>query len=215
MRFKCKYSTRMDFVSIDFSLNRNSNSSKFLRLGSIRHGLYNSVHVIQATNSNVKIASAIHGPVHVTNCTNTLLQIPFSRQLRIHDCTSVSFVIHCASGPIIEGSKEMKFYQKDFEKKYSEDFDAGVNLYWDIKDFFWLKNNIKSPNFEVYTAKEFGEDNEVKRLIESFDNFFLSESNVEENSSGVERSGEEQNMGMDVINTDGNDDEDESSEDEL
>ena len=187
-----------------------------MRLGSIRHGLYNSVHVIQAENSNVKITSAIHGPVHVTNCTNTLLQIPFSRQLRIHDCTSVSFVIHCASGPIIEGSKEMKFYQKDFEKKYSEDFDAGVNLYWDVKDFFWLKNNIKSPNFEVYTAKEFGEDNEVKRLIQSFDNFFLSESNIEEeNSSGVKRSGEEQNIGMDVINTDGNDDEDDSSEDEL
>ena len=185
-----------------------------MHLVSIRHGLYNSVHVIQATNSNVKIASAIHGPVHVTNCTNTLLQIPFSRQLRIHDCTSVSFVIHCASGPIIEGSKEMKFYQNDFEKKYSEDFDAGVNLYWDVKDFFWLKNNIKSPNFEVYTEKEFGEDDEVKRLIESFDNFFLSETNIEENTFGIERSAEEQNLGMDETNADGNDDED-SSEDEL
>lgn len=109
-------------------------------------GTYESIHIIGAKDCNIRIINPIHGPVHVTNCHQTSIYIAFSRQLRIHDCTNVGFYIHVGSGPIIEGCRGMKFYQRDNctgEHK-------GKNLYWDVKDFNWLKNNVKSPNFEVF-----------------------------------------------------------------
>jgi len=144
------------------------------------NGKYNSVHIINTKNTTLQIMPPIHGPVHVTNCHDTTVQIPFSRQLRIHDCTNVTFILHVASGPIIEGCKGMKFYQKDYkanavlasrspsknknaasvnvhkdkESEKSASFQAGINLYADVKDFHWLKNNVKSPNFDVYTESE-------------------------------------------------------------
>ena len=39
---------------------------------------------------------------------------------------------------------------KDKESEKSASFQAGINLYADVKDFHWLKNNVKSPNFDVY-----------------------------------------------------------------
>ncbi len=170
-----------------------------------RNGMYNSVHLIDIKNTIIKIQSPVHGPVHVTNCIDTKIQIPFSRQLRIHDCTNVSFVIHVASGPIIEGCKGMKFYQKDYSSidSVSADgsaFDAGNNFYAEVKDFHWLKNNVKSPNFDVYTE-------DTSRMVEELSIFFRTALVTDEKSEVQPTVAEE---------VEEHDDSDgESSEDEL
>jgi hypothetical protein len=115
-----------------------------------RTGTYNSVHIVDTRDSIIRLKNPIEGPIHVTNCHKTKIYIPFSRQLRIHDCTDVSFFIHVASGPIIEGCKGMQFHEKTCLGKYSKE----TNLYRDVKDFNWLKNLVKSPNFDVFSEEE-------------------------------------------------------------
>lgn len=114
-------------------------------------GTYESMHIIDTKNTTLRIARPIQGPVHVTNCHDTQIQIAFARQLRIHNCTNVSFECHVASGPIIEECTKMKFYQQDYlYEEGSENID-NQNLYWDVKDFQWLKTLVKSPNFEIFS----------------------------------------------------------------
>ncbi len=168
--------------------------------------MYNSVHLIDTKNTTIKIQSPVHGPVHVTNCIDTKILIPFSRQLRIHDCTDVSFIIHVASGPIIEGCKGMKFYQKDYSSsdRVSADessFDAGKNFYAEVKDFHWLKNNVKSPNFDVYTE-------DTSRMVEELSTFFRTAVVTDEESEVHPTIQSDAAVGHD--DSDG-----ESSEDEL
>jgi len=70
----------------------------------------------------------------------------------------------------------MKFYQKDLCNTRTpagggeggENFDPGTNLYWDVKDFNWLKNNVKSPNMDVYSEVELEKDADASALVASF-----------------------------------------------
>ncbi len=117
-------------------------------------GTYSSLHIINTKNSTIKIQTSIAGPVHVTGCHETNVAIQFCHQLRIHDCTNVSFELHVSSGPIIEGCKGMKFYQRDYFPNGEDSLGQEDNLYWDVKDFHWLKNLVKSPNFITISSEE-------------------------------------------------------------
>ena len=59
----------------------------------------------------------------------------------------------------------MRFFQKDCT---TDGFDAVTNLYWDVKDFNWLKNNVKSPNFDIYAKGEIEKDDSVNALVRKF-----------------------------------------------
>ena len=48
----------------------------------------------------------------------------------------------------------MKFYQCDYVSNGKDDFEKRLNLYWDVKDFHWLKNLVKSPNFVTISEEE-------------------------------------------------------------
>jgi hypothetical protein len=142
-------------------------------------GLYNSIHVMNVKSTHIKLQSPVYGPVHVTECFDSTMQISFSRQLRIHDCTNINFVIHVASGPIIEGCKSMRFYQKNYKMHDKDDMEESIhhqdlqsvsNLYWDVKDFHWLKQ-IKSPNFTVYKEDQ-------ARLDEMVKDMYLKENDI-------------------------------------
>jgi hypothetical protein len=112
------------------------------------------MHIVNTKKSTIRIQKPIAGPIHVTDCHDTDIQIKFCHQLRIHDCTNVSFTLHVSSGPIIEGCKGMKFIQSEYNSSIGEDnLCVKDNLYWDVKDFHWLKN-IKSPNFVTVSEEE-------------------------------------------------------------
>ena len=125
----------------------------------ISEGLHSSLHIINVKDTMIEIRTPISGPVHVTNCSSSQMRISFCRQLRIHDCNGVEFSIHVASGPIIEGCKKMKFYQQDYVSNGRDNYENEQNLYWDVKDFHWLKNLIKSPNFTVFSEEEYKRHN--------------------------------------------------------
>ena len=107
-------------------------------------------------NCRITFTTPISGPLHLTDCHQTTI-ISASDQLRVHDCNKVTFHIHVASGPIIENCQGMDFYGdfilKLFPKKQNVEKNKELllapNLFWDVKDFCWLKNFVQSPNFRV------------------------------------------------------------------
>jgi len=130
-------------------------------------GTYSSLHIINIKDCTIRMKTPIPGPVHVTNCHDTSIHLAFCRQLRIHDCTNVRFYIHATSGPIIEGCKDMKFYQCDYVSNGIDNFEKEQNLYWDVKDFHWLKNLVKSPNFDVHNEMVRKKEEEVEKMKQS------------------------------------------------
>ena len=130
------------------------------------------------------IQETVTGPIHVTNCHNTTI-ISASRQLRIHECDNVSFHINVFSGPIIEDCKKMSFYGDYSEQRIIANYNITkkkgqrgndnkqekkrqtphTNMYWDVKDFNWLKPTIPSPNF-IVIRKDESKDTQNEPFVE-------------------------------------------------
>jgi hypothetical protein len=106
------------------------------------HPTIQSLHIQNIVNC--RIHSVVLGPVHVTNCHNSEIRVS-AYQLRVHESKSIKFGAWVRSGPIIEHCTEMTF-AGDF---YTDDNQPGKNMYWDVKDFNWLRSLRKSPNFTV------------------------------------------------------------------
>ena len=115
-----------------------------------------SVHMRHVRNCTIIVSDETHGPVHVTDCHSTVVRCSCF-QLRVHESTGVEFRIWARSGPIIEDCRAITF-SGDY-------FRAGEavnrrNLFWDVKDFNWLRALKKSPNFEVFPLPGEGGDAE-------------------------------------------------------
>jgi len=106
------------------------------------HGSRPSLHLQHIYNCKVYITQPTLGPVHVTDCTSSIIHCS-CYQLRIHESKDVRLKCWVRSGPIIEDCNGMVF-EGDY---YSNE--EGNNLYWDVKDFNWLRTLRKSPNFVV------------------------------------------------------------------
>jgi len=106
------------------------------------HGTRPSLHLQHIYNCKVYISQPTLGPVHVTDCISSSIHCS-CYQLRIHESKDVRFKCWVRSGPIIEDCTGMVF-----EGDYYSD-EEGNNLYWDVKDFNWLRTLRKSPNFVV------------------------------------------------------------------
>ena len=120
----------------------------------IVHTALQSLHIQNI--HNCKIHSSVLGPVHATNCTNSEIRCS-AYQLRIHDSKNVRFGVWVRSGPIIEDCTGIVF-AGDF---YQTENCAGRNMYWDVKDFNWLRSLKKSPNFTVIEIRKDRESGDV------------------------------------------------------
>ena len=150
----------------------------------LRSGKYNSVHIINVHNgSKILIQDTVTGPIHVTNCHDTII-VSASRQLRIHECDNVTFHIDVFSGPIIEDCKKMTFHGDYVEQtmiannktkkgqrhnKEEKQQSHHENMFWDVKDFNWLKPKIPSPNFTVI-RDEIMKDEQIEVFVEESTN---------------------------------------------
>jgi len=108
----------------------------------------------------------------------------------------------------------MKFYQKDHSNAVQTErdhFNPGTNLYWDVKDFHWLKNNVKSPNFDVYSETELEKDFEVSAIVASFEAISVQDA-VPQHDDDRETKNSAENA---ISKTMENDNDEDSSEDEL
>eukprot|EP00985_Skeletonema_marinoi_P019994 scaffold11655_cov133-Skeletonema_marinoi.AAC.9 len=118
----------------------------------ILHGSRPTLHIKNIHNCHIYVTEPTLGPVHLTNCHSSEIRCS-CYQLRIHDSSQVKFGVWVRSGPIIENCKEMVF-EGDY---YSGDGSGvGKNMYWDVKDFNWLRTLRKSPNFVVVAASDEG-----------------------------------------------------------
>jgi len=109
-------------------------------------GLYKSLHMVSVNGSCVRVAKAIGGPVHLTQCHTSELHLS-CQQLRLHESTDLTVRLSVApAGIILEDSNLIVFQCNENE------------MLLDIKDFDWLRSGIPSPNFSVQTIYE--EDDE-------------------------------------------------------
>jgi hypothetical protein len=78
----------------------------------------------------------------------------------VHDSKDVKFNVWVRSGPIIEDCTAIVFegnYHCVGEKDAVNNVvssgvgEVGRNMFWDVKDFLWLRALRKSPNFTVIT----------------------------------------------------------------
>lgn len=109
------------------------------------HGTRPSVHMRHVRNCAIVVSDETHGPVHVTYCHSTVVRCSCF-QLRVHESTGVEFRIWARSGPIIEDCRDITF-AGDYCR--ASEVVNRRNLFWDVKDFNWLRALKKSPNFEV------------------------------------------------------------------
>lgn len=118
------------------------------------HGSRPTLHIKNIHNCHIYVTEPTLGPVHLTNCHSSHIRCS-CYQLRIHDSIHVKFHVWVRSGPIIENCKEMVF-EGDYYYLGGDDENGGggggKNMYWDVKDFNWLRTLRKSPNFVVVTA---------------------------------------------------------------
>jgi len=123
------------------------------------HGSRPSLHIKNIHNCHIYVTEPTLGPVHLTNCHSSEIRCS-CYQLRIHDSIHVTFHVWVRSGPIIENCKGMVFGGDYFylDDDYDDDINNNnsdvveKNMYWDVKDFNWLRTLRKSPNFVVVVA---------------------------------------------------------------
>lgn len=88
--------TNLDGCIIDMSIPTGKTGAAFASLA------------INDVKGSLIIAGNVDGSVHLTGVKNSKLVL-VARQVRIHDCENVDLYLHCASHPIIENCKGMRF----------------------------------------------------------------------------------------------------------
>lgn len=132
------------------------------------HGSRPSLHLQHIHNCKIYISEPTLGAVHVTDARSSTLHCS-CYQLRVHDSECVQFNVWTRSGPIIEGCKGMVFIgnyylQNDIVddnpdgNEKSNKITIGRNMFWDVKDFNWLRATRKSPNFVVVDGGAAGKE---------------------------------------------------------
>ena len=113
------------------------------------------------------------GSVFVRNCSGYSLSIA-ARQLRVRDCTDVTFYLYTCTEPVIEASSNLRF--APFNSSYPQqsihftkaNLDPSANLFWAVYDFHEGSSEFPEPHWQelpddqweawdLTTMSEFGE----------------------------------------------------------
>jgi hypothetical protein len=159
-------------TGVDYRLKNLTNCTVYLldSFGALR---------LQGLKNCTIYALTVAGPTYVEQCVNTSVRV-VCRQLRIHDCVDVNFKVWTVTGPIIEDCKGMNFGKYDVNYSNEHCFDdcltfSGLgavrekqeNAYHEVKDFKWLKNGVKSPNWNLIEVKEGEEELDVEIEVDA------------------------------------------------
>jgi len=140
------------------------------------HGIRPTIQLRNLQSCNVYMSNLTCGAVHVTQCHSSIIYCA-SYQLRIHDSTELQFGIWVRSGPIIENCKHIIFAGTYYDCSFNSttatttntttmfggeevatkavrdgNVTLGRNMFWDVKDFNWLRTLHKSPNFSIVST---------------------------------------------------------------
>ncbi|KAK3689603.1 tubulin binding cofactor C-domain-containing protein [Podospora appendiculata] len=97
------------------------------------------------------VAGHVNGSVHLTNLKDCVLVV-VARQVRIHECENVDLYLHCASRPIVEFCKGMRFAPAPASFTTKED-EQSTNQWDQVDDFKWLKAD-HSPNWSILPKED-------------------------------------------------------------
>ena len=141
------------------------------------HGIRPTIQLRNLQSCNIYMSNLTCGAVHVTQCHSSIIYCA-SYQLRIHDSTELQFGIWVRSGPIIENCKHIIFAGTYYDCSFNStiattntttttmfgggevatkavrdgNVTLGRNMFWDVKDFNWLRTLHKSPNFSIVST---------------------------------------------------------------
>ena len=141
------------------------------------HGIRPTIQLRNLQSCNIYMSNLTCGAVHVTQCHSSIIYCA-SYQLRIHDSTELQFGIWVRSGPIIENCKHIIFAGTYYDCSFNStiattntttttmfgggevatkavrdgNLTLGRNMFWDVKDFNWLRTLHKSPNFSIVST---------------------------------------------------------------
>ncbi|KAK1829401.1 tubulin binding cofactor C-domain-containing protein [Podospora conica] len=139
--------TNLDGCVIDMSIPTGKTGAPFASLS------------INNVKTSLIIAGHVDGSVHITGVKDSKLVL-VARQVRIHDCENVDLYLHCASHPIIENCKGMRFAPAP--RCYLSEAQDDASNQWDqVDDFKWLKTE-HSPNWSILPEEERIEDGRWK-----------------------------------------------------
>jgi hypothetical protein len=151
------------------AISRDSSSYLLRDLNSVIvvvHGSRPSLHLQHVRECKVYVTEPTLGAVHVTDCHSSVIRCS-CYQLRVHDSRDVKFDVWTRSGPIIEDCVGMEFSGNYYRSgratrggggEHGECVSGddgsdveivGRNMFWDVKDFNWLRASRRSPNFVV------------------------------------------------------------------
>ena len=153
--------SRVETESFTFSSNSSNMILRNLQNCSVLlQGSYKSVHMTNIHDSRIRVAKAIEGPAHVTQCHASMIYLS-CQQLRLHESSELTVRLPVAPiGIILEDSNSVVF-------QYN-----GSESVLDIKDFAWLRSGTPSPNFSIETVFE---DNAVEQDDSSVENANMEE----------------------------------------
>jgi len=64
--------------------------------------------IVKNVNASLIVCGRVSGPLHISNLNRSVI-VTSCQQFRLHDATDVDVYIHCASRPIIENCKNVRF----------------------------------------------------------------------------------------------------------
>jgi hypothetical protein len=105
------------------------------------------------------MVGAVAGSVHLEHCDDCVF-ILASRQIRIHTANKCTFYLVVQSNPIIEHSNAVQFapysvsYAQQGAHARAAQLDLTRNLWSEVNDFNWLKNEQQSPNWSIVPPAE-------------------------------------------------------------
>ena len=165
------------------------------------HGSRPSLHIQHIDECKIYITEPTLGAVHVTDAQCSTIHCA-CYQLRVHDSKEVQFNVWTRSGPIIEGCTGMVFMRNYYlengkagitddsggksgylEASSGTDIVVGRNMYWDVKDFNWLRALRKSPNFVVVDTVV---GTKEAKIVSDTKNDVISMKNCSEDATMVE-----------------------------
>ncbi|GME26422.1 hypothetical protein GTA08_BOTSDO04431 [Neofusicoccum parvum] len=107
---------------------------------------------VKNVRDSLLVCGRVAGAIHITGVEGSVLVVA-ARQFRMHECKNVDVYLHCASRPIIEDCKGIRFAPLPETYQVHEE-SSGINNLWDqVDDFKWLKAEA-SPNWTVLPVEE-------------------------------------------------------------
>ena len=115
----------------------------FVRRLGVRHGSYQSLHLVNVIQSTVVqhvVGGSIQGAIHITHCRHVSCVVHSCQQVRLHESTDLQLKIGIVKGgAILEDCHRIVFVANSI----------AASKALEVRDFSFLKRGKPSPNYTI------------------------------------------------------------------